>query len=370
MAAEARAHRRRKSCRQARSSGFCRRDLAPRRWRNTQRAGPLRVTVEEQPSGPTSRPWAAPRPGALPDSAPRFTLVGLVPASLLPFIQLARLDRPIGWWLLLLPCWWSNALASAALGQGPHVFQLVCFLIGAVSMRGAGSTYNDIVDREIDAKVERTRHRPLPSGRVGIRAAWVFLVVQSLIGLAVVVTFDLFTIVLAAASLLIVALYPFAKRFTSWPQAVLGLAFAWGGLVGWSAAAGGALAVPAVLTYAAAIAWTIGYDTIYALQDIADDKNAGVKSTARLFGTRVKPALTLFFGLTIVLVESAFWTAGVDGLFAQLGCLAFAVHLAWQVKTVDRADRVRALRLFRTNRDAGLLLFAGLVAETMRHALG
>ena len=327
------------------------------------------MTGEDRPPGLVSAPWAAPRPGALPDSAPRFTLVGLAPAGLLPFIQLARLDRPIGWWLLLLPCWWSNALASASLGQRPQVFQLVCFLIGAVSMRGAGSTYNDIVDREIDAKVERTRHRPLPSGRVGLGAAWAFLVVQSLIGLAIVVTFDLFTIGLAASSLLIVALYPFAKRVTSWPQAVLGLAFAWGGLVGWSAAAGGALALPAILTYAAAIAWTIGYDTIYALQDIVDDKNAGVKSTARLFGTRLKIALTIFFTLAVVLMEAAMLTAGVGGVFAQLGCLAFAAHLAWQIKTVDRADRVRALHLFRSNRNAGLLLFAGLVAETLWHRL-
>ena len=231
-------------------------------------------------------------------------------------------------------------------------------------MRGAGSTYNDIVDREIDAKVERTRHRPLPSGRVSVRSAWAFLVLQSLVGLAVVATFDPFTIALAFASLLIVALYPFAKRITSWPQAVLGAAFAWGGLVGWSAAAG-SLALPAVLTYLAAIAWTIGYDTIYALQDIADDGRAGVKSTARLFGTNLKPALLIFYAATIALVEAALLTAGAGGPFAQGGCIAFALHLGWQIATVDRDDRVRALRLFRANRDAGLLLFAGLIAETL-----
>ena len=236
-------------------------------------------------------------------------------------------------------------------------------------MRGAGSTYNDIVDREIDAKVERTRHRPLPSGRVSVGAAWAFLALQGLVGLAVVAAFDPFTIALAFASLLIVALYPFAKRITSWPQAVLGAAFAWGGLVGWSAATRG-LAPPAVLTYLAAITWTIGYDTIYALQDIADDGRAGVKSTARLFGTNLKPALLIFYTATIVLVEAALLTAGAGGPFAQAGCVAFALHLGWQITTVDREDRVQALRLFRANRDAGLLLFAGLIAETSYRSFG
>ena len=323
---------------------------------------------DERPADLVSEPWAAPQPGALPDSAPRFTLVRLVPGRALPFVQLARLDRPIGWWLLLLPCWWSNALASAAEHRWPHVGQLVCFLIGAVAMRGAGSTYNDIVDREIDARVERTRQRPMPSGRVSLRAAWSFLAVQALVGLLAAAAFNLFTIALAAASLAIVGLYPFAKRFTSWPQAVLGAAFAWGGLVGWSAATG-TLAAPAILIYVAAIAWTIGYDTIYALQDIADDPNAGVRSTARLFGARLKPALALFFSLAAVLVEAAMLAADAAGPFAQAGCAAFALHLLWQVRRVDPADRVQALRLFRTNRDAGLLLFAGLIAETLRRAL-
>ena len=203
-------------------------------------------------------------PDRLPDSVDGFALRRAPPAWR-PFIQLARIDRPIGWQLLLLPCWWSSALAAVAADAVPNVWHLALFLAGAIAMRGAGSTYNDIIDRELDAGVERTRGRPLPSGRVSLRAAKVFLVAQAAVGAAVLFCFNWFSVALGIASLGIVAIYPFMKRVTSWPQLVLGFAFAYGGLMGW-AAWFGALSPAAIAIYAAAIAWTIGYDTIYALQ--------------------------------------------------------------------------------------------------------
>lgn len=296
----------------------------------------------------------------LPDAVAGAPLFRLTPAGWHPFLQLARLDRPIGYWLLVLPCWWSSTLASLAAHQPPRLFHLLLFFIGAVVMRGSGSTYNDIVDRELDARVERTRNRPLPAGRVGVGAARVFLLAQALIGLLVVIQFNLFTILVGIGSLAIVAIYPFMKRVTSWPQLVLGFAFAWGGLVGW-AAIFGSLALPAVLIYGAAILWTIGYDTIYAVQDIRDDPAAGIKSTARLFGSHLKVSVGAFYAGAVLLAELALISAGRgDQLLAQLGVTAFAVHLAWQVSQVRPDDGPRALRLFRSNRDAGLLLFCGL----------
>lgn len=303
-------------------------------------------------------------PHLLPDSVVRHPALRFAPAWATAYIQLARIDRPIGWWLLLLPCWQSSALAAAAAGGGPRYLHLLLFLIGAIAMRGAGSTYNDLVDRKIDAQVERTRGRPLPSGRVTPAQAKVFIVVQCVVGLAVLLAFrDPFTIALGFASLLIVLVYPFMKRITSWPQAVLGLAFAWGGLMGW-AAVFGSLAAPALLVYAAAIFWTIGYDTIYALQDIRDDAVAGVRSTARLFGDHVRGAVGLMYAISTVLSALAVHLSGVSPL-AYAGVAAFAAHCAWQVATIAPADKDRALRLFRSNRDAGLLLFAGFLATAL-----
>ncbi|WP_400769797.1 4-hydroxybenzoate octaprenyltransferase [Methylosinus sporium] len=306
------------------------------------------------------RPQDEPR---LPDAVADHPLWRLAPDPLRPYVQLARLDRPIGWWLLLLPCWQGSALAAAALGAPLNVWHLLLFFIGAVSMRGAGSTYNDIVDRKIDAKVERTRLRPLASGRVSLRAAIAFLVAQCLVGLGVLLSFNGFTIALGFASPLIVLIYPFAKRVTSWPQAVLGLAFAYGALLGWTALAGG-LGLPAVLLYASAILWTIGFDTIYALQDKRDDAIAGVRSTALLFGARVRPAVGALYLGSAVLAELALLSADVGG-FAQIGLAAYAAHFCWQVyRTSDSAAPETALMLFRSNRDAGLLLFAGLAAQS------
>jgi 4-hydroxybenzoate polyprenyltransferase len=297
----------------------------------------------------------------LPDARPDHPAWRFAPPSLRPYIQLARLDRPIGWWLLLLPCWWSSALATSYLGRSPNLLHLVLLLIGAIAMRGAGSTYNDIADRDIDARVERTRNRPLASGRLRARHALALLALECLVGLSVLLSFNWFAVATGFASLIIVAIYPFMKRITSWPQAVLGLAFAWGGLMGWAAIMG-SLAWPAFLIYAAAILWTMGYDTIYALQDIRDDSVIGVRSTARLFGTRVRLAVGLLFAGAVLLAEAALLTAKV-GLLAHFGLLAFAVHLAWQVRVVDPDDPRKALMLFRSNRDAGLLLFAGLALD-------
>src|SRR6266478_3408604 len=212
-----------------------------------------------------------------------------------PYLRLARLDRPIGSWLLLIPCWWSAGLAAiAAHERGPRLTHLVLFFVGAFAMRGAGCTWNDIVDRDLDRSVERTRSRPIPSGQVSVFGAATFLVLQALVGLAVLLAFNVFTIALGVASLAIAAVYPFMKRITYWPQIVLGLAFSWVALMGW-AGWFGRLDAPAYLLYAGAIAWVIGYDTIYAHQDREDDALVGVKSTALLFGPRTKPMLVLFY---------------------------------------------------------------------------
>jgi 4-hydroxybenzoate polyprenyltransferase len=305
---------------------------------------------------------AAPRPATvLPDARPASLVLRLTPDFAIPFIQLARLDRPAGWQLLLAPCWEATALAGLALHRGPNLSHLVLFLIGAIAMRGAGCTYNDILDRKLDAGVERTRNRPLPSGRVTVGAAAVFLVVQALVGLAVLLCFNLFSIWLGIASLGIVAIYPLMKRVTSWPQAALGLAFSWGALMGWSATFA-SLALPPLLLYASAFVWTIGYDTIYALQDARDDAIVGIRSTARLFGARVKLGVGVFYLASAALALAAIEAVGGSAI-ALIGWLAFCVHLGWQTSQVEGADAATALKLFRSNRDAGLILFAGVALQ-------
>jgi 4-hydroxybenzoate polyprenyltransferase len=279
-----------------------------------------------------------------------------------PYLRLTRLDRPIGWWLLLLPCWWSSALAAVANGDwGPNPWHILWLLIGAIVMRGAGCTWNDLVDRDIDARVERTRSRPIPSGQISVRAAVVFLVAQALVGLLLLVQFNRFAIGVGIASLGVVAIYPFMKRFTYWPQIFLGLAFSWGALMGW-AAARGALEVPAFLLYAGSIAWVIHYDTIYAHQDREDDALVGLKSTALLFGARTRPALALFSAAAVALIGAAGYAAHAGLVFA-LGLAAFAAHLAWQIIRIDIDDPDSCLRMFRANRDAGLILFAALLLD-------
>jgi 4-hydroxybenzoate polyprenyltransferase len=288
---------------------------------------------------------------------------GLAPAPLRPYLRLARLDRPIGSWLLLIPCWWSVALAAVHARAGVNLWHLLLFFIGAFAMRGAGCTWNDIIDRDLDARVERTRSRPIPSGQVTVAGAFAFLVLQALIGLAVLLQFNRFTIAVGLASLAVVAVYPFMKRFIHWPQIVLGLAFSWGALMGWPAAFA-RLDPPALLLYAGAIAWVIGYDTIYAHQDRDDDALIGIKSTARLFGERTKPMLAVFYALAVMLIALAGWSAGAGLVFA-LGLAAFALHLAWQIRRLDIHDPVNCLVVFKSNRDAGLILFAALIAESL-----
>jgi 4-hydroxybenzoate polyprenyltransferase len=283
------------------------------------------------------------------------------PAWARPYLRLARLDRPIGSWLLLMPCWWSVGLAAVRAGTNINLWHVVLFFIGAFAMRGAGCTWNDIVDRDLDARVERTRSRPIPSGQVSVASAAAFLVLQALVGLAVLLQFNRFTIGVGFASLAVVAIYPFMKRITYWPQIVLGLAFSWGALMGWPATFA-RLDPPAFLLYAGAIAWVIGYDTIYAHQDREDDALIGIKSTALLFRERTKPMLALFYALAVVLMALAGWSAG-GGIWFALGLLAFAAHLAWQVSRLDIDDPVNCLRVFKSNRDAGLILFAGLALD-------
>jgi 4-hydroxybenzoate polyprenyltransferase len=284
------------------------------------------------------------------------------PAWVKPYLRLARLDRPIGSWLLLLPCWWSAGLAAIAAGRPyPDPWHCLLFFIGAFAMRGAGCTWNDIVDRDLDAKVERTRSRPIPAGQVTARQAFVFLVLQALVGLLVLLQFNPFTILVGILSLGTVAIYPFLKRVTHWPQIGLGLAFSWGALMGWPAVFG-RLDPAAFILYAGSIAWVIAYDTIYAHQDREDDALIGIKSTAILFDARTRPLLALFFALAVVLIGLAGWLAGAGLVFA-LGLAAFAAHLAWQVKRLDIADPALCLRLFKSNRDAGLILFAGMILD-------
>jgi 4-hydroxybenzoate polyprenyltransferase len=284
-----------------------------------------------------------------------------------PYLRLARLDRPIGSWLLLLPCWWSAALAAPLahdLGRLPAV--LVLFFLGAFAMRGAGCTWNDITDRDLDAKVERTRSRPIPAGQVSVKQALAFLVAQALIGLAVLLQFNRFAIGTGIASLAIVAVYPFMKRITWWPQVVLGLAFSWGALMGFAVLLG-RIGLPALVLYAGSIAWVIGYDTIYAHQDTEDDALIGVKSTARLFGANTHRALVLFYGLAVILIGAAMWFCGVT-LAGWIGLAAFSVHLGWQIARLEIGDPALCLRVFKSNRDAGLLLFAGLLLDAWMRA--
>lgn len=284
----------------------------------------------------------------------------LLPQRHWPYAQMARWERPIGWHLLMWPCQWSLALAAGAQGAEPGLvaWHFLLFLVGAVAMRGAGCTYNDLVDQDIDDRVARTRSRPLPSGRIRQRQALVFLVLQSLVGLAVLLQFNPTTVLLGVCSLLTIAIYPFMKRVTWWPQLFLGFAFSWGALVGWTSVTG-SLALPAAVLYLGCICWVIGYDTIYALQDIEDDALAGVKSTARLFGERARPAIASLYAAALALWACSFWLAGAAWP-AWVGLALAGSHMVWQVVTLDRDDPVRSLALFKSNGHLGMIMFAGL----------
>ncbi len=288
----------------------------------------------------------------------------LAPPSLRPYLRLGRFDRPIGIWLLLFPCWWSQTLAEVASDAPfPNIWYLTLFAIGAAAMRASGCAYNDLVDRDIDGRVQRTKNRPIPSGQITPIEAIIFIVATALIGLLVLVNFNRATIWLAMASLLIVAAYPFAKRLISYPQLVLGLAFNWGALVGWVAIKGSLDWAPIVL-YIGCVLWTIGYDTIYAHQDKEDDALLGLGSTALRFGDDTVSYVGALYGLAVVLWLLAGALAGAHLVYFLAVTLVF-LQMSWQVSTLDIRDPANCLRRFRSNRDVGIAVFLGLVADMM-----
>lgn len=296
-----------------------------------------------------------------PDAVQNTWVDTIAPTRARPFLRLSRADRPIGTWLLLLPCWWGLMLAMLHTGSANWFDAWIALgcAAGAFLMRGAGCTWNDITDRHIDGSVERTANRPIPSGQIGVRKALVWMALQSFIALLILLTFNTNAILLGIAALIPVAIYPFAKRFTWWPQLFLGLAFNWGALLAWTAHTG-SLGLPAVVLYTAGIAWTLFYDTIYAHQDAEDDSLIGVKSTARLFGDATPIWLRTFMVATVCLFGLAVILAGLNAnvlaLVIALGApWAMGWHLAWQQRIFDAGDNAILLRLFRSNRDAGLI---------------
>ena len=303
------------------------------------------------------------------DAVPGNWVDEWAPPSWRPYLRLARADRPIGVWLLLWPCWWSLALAGLHLGAAyPDPWYMVLFAVGALAMRAAGCTWNDIIDRDIDAKVARTRSRPIASGQVSVLAAMMFMGTLCLIGFAVLLQFNLFTVILGMASLGIVASYPFMKRFTYWPQVVLGLAFSWGALMRWASVQAD-LGLAAMLLYAGAVCWPVGYDTIYAHQDKEDAALLGLKSTALKFGDKTKPWLTLFYSLAFAGIVLAGLMAGA-GLAFTLIMAAAGAHFIWQVVTLDVSDERNCLVRFRSNRDAGAIIFAAILVDMVLNSLG
>ena len=290
------------------------------------------------------------------------------PAPMRPYLRLSRADRPIGTWLLLIPCWWGLALAILW-DQSPRwedAWIAIGCALGAWLMRGAGCTWNDIADREYDAQVERTRSRPIPSGQISVRQAFVWMVAQALLAFAILLTFHWVAILLGIGSLVLVAIYPFAKRFTWWPQVFLGLAFNWGALLAWAAHTGDVQS-PAILLYLAGIVWTLFYDTIYAHQDTEDDALIGVKSTARLFGDASASWLKYFIIGTGALMAMAIIQAGMPRanimalVLALAGPWAMGWHMTWQLRGFDPSDGAKMLQLFRANRDTGLIPLICLV---------
>jgi 4-hydroxybenzoate polyprenyltransferase len=300
----------------------------------------------------------------LPDAAPTNWVDRHAPAALRPWLKLGRFDRPAGTWLLMLPGWQAVALAAAQRGAWPNPWLLAAFAVGAALMRAAGCAFNDIVDRDIDAKVARTASRPLASGQIGVRGAGAFLAACSLASFAILICLNPLAIGLGCASLALVAAYPFMKRITWWPQAWLGLTFNWGALLGYAAATG-RLSLAAGLLYASGVFWTLGYDTIYAVQDLEDDALAGVKSSARRLGDAAPRGVLAFYLIAVALAVAAAAAGGAGPLFMPLAA-AFAAHLILQARRLRVDDPMGALRLFKSNRDAGLILFAALFAGHWR----
>ena len=301
----------------------------------------------------------------LPDAAAGNWVDRLAPAWSRPWLKLGRFDRPIGAWLLMLPGWQAVALAGSSQNHWPDLRLLALMAVGALVMRGAGCAYNDIVDREVDARVARTALRPIPSGQISLKQAWTYLAVLSLIGLAILLSLRPMAIALGVGSLLLVAAYPFMKRITWWPQAWLGLTFNWGALLGWAAVTG-SVGWPALLLYASGLFWTLGYDTIYAVQDMEDDALVGVKSSALRLGHHAPIAVLAFYVLAVALALAAAAFAHLGPLFLPLAGL-YALHLSWQASRLDIHDGALALRLFRSNREAGVILFLAMIAGLWRH---
>jgi 4-hydroxybenzoate polyprenyltransferase len=324
----------------------------------------------------------------LPDAAATNWVDRHAPEALRPWLKLGRFDRPAGIWLLMLPGWQGIALAAAEQRQWPNPFLLIAFFIGAALMRAAGCAFNDIVDRDFDAQVSRTAMRPIPAGLITVKQAWAFLIGCCLVSFLILLCLNPLCLLLGVLSLGLVAAYPFMKRITWWPQAWLGLTFNWGALLGFAAANGGAptlyyivagvmmLASPhsvaffapiggltwsAVLLYASGFFWTLGYDTIYAIQDIEDDALAGIKSSTRRLGDKVQIGVAGFYAASFVMAVAAAWVGGLGALFLPLVAI-FAVHLSRQAAAVRLDDPVGALKLFKSNNVAGLVLFAALVA--------
>lgn len=301
-------------------------------------------------------------PSAIADAVPSNWVDRWAPESWRAYLRLGRFDRPIGTWLLLFPCWWSQTLAELDAGRPyPNFYYLFLFAIGALAMRAAGCAYNDYVDRDIDGQVQRTANRPIPSGQIMPETALLFVAAMALIGLIVLVNFNGFTIWLAISSLLIVATYPFAKRVTSYPQLVLGLAFNWGALVGWAAITG-TIGLPAIALYAGCVLWTIGYDTIYAHQDKEDDALLGLGSTALSMGDRTVSFVGVMYGLAVILWLVAGALAGAHLVYFLAVTLAF-LQMSWQVATLKTDDSANCLWRFRSNRDIGFAVFLGLLAD-------
>jgi 4-hydroxybenzoate polyprenyltransferase len=313
-----------------------------------------------------------PEAGGQVADAPRRNWVDMyAPPASRPYLRLSRADRPIGTWLLLIPCWWGIALAAMSDGFRPwDLWLAVSCAIGAFLMRGAGCTWNDITDRDIDAQVARTRSRPIPSGRVGVRAALVWMALQAVLGAVILLSYNRTAILLGVLSLLPVAVYPFAKRFTWWPQVFLGIAFNWGALLAYAAHAG-TLRLPSLLLYAAGIVWTLYYDTIYAHQDKEDDALIGVKSTARLFAGNSRRWLFGFLVATVLLMTAAIVVAPIPpervwaALLALVAPWAMGWHMVWQMRGLDLDDPAACLRAFRANRDTGLIAALFLAAAAM-----
>jgi 4-hydroxybenzoate polyprenyltransferase len=296
----------------------------------------------------------------LPDATPTNWVDRFAPPPLRPWLKLGRFDRPAGVWLLMLPGWQGLALAAAMKGQWPSWLLMLEIFAGAALMRSAGCAYNDIVDRDIDAKVARTAGRPIPAGQISVRQAWAFVVACALVSLGILLTMPPLAIGLGVGSLALVAAYPFMKRITWWPQAWLGLTFNWGALLGFAAATG-TLGWPALLLYAGGVFWTLGYDTIYAVQDLEDDALVGVKSSALRLGEAAPKAVLGFYVLAFVMALAAAWTAHLGPLFLPPAAL-YGVHLSRQAAGLDVRDGKGALKLFQSNSWAGLLLFAALAA--------